>query len=67
MLVLTRRTNERVIITLPDGATIQILLCEVRGDKVRIGFEAPRQIKINRLEVQESIDRDGERVAHVRS
>ena len=53
MLVLSRKKNETVVIT--GGITVTVV--EIRGDKVRLGFEAPEHISVNRLEVQKAIDR----------
>jgi carbon storage regulator len=47
MLVLTRRVNERIVI----GDDITVTVLEVRGDQVRIGIEAPRDVKVFREEV----------------
>ena len=47
MLVLTRRVNERIVIG--DDVTVTVL--EVRGDQVRLGIEAPREVKVFREEV----------------
>ena len=47
MLVLTRRINERIII----GDDIIVTVLEVDGDQVRIGIDAPRDIKVFREEV----------------
>ena len=47
MLVLTRRINERIII----GDDIIVTVVEVHGDQVRIGIDAPRDIKVFREEV----------------
>ena len=47
MLVLTRRINERIII----GDDIIVTVLEVHGDQVRIGIDAPRDIKVFREEV----------------
>jgi len=51
MLVLSRRKDESVIIRLPDGTTIQVMITAVHGDKVRIGFNAPKEVIILREEV----------------
>ena len=49
MLVLTRRINERIMI----GDHIVVTVLEVHGDQVRIGVDAPREIKVFREEVLE--------------
>jgi carbon storage regulator len=47
MLVLTRKTGEKIVI----GEDITITILDVRGDGIRIGIDAPRGIKIQREEV----------------
>ena len=47
MLVLTRRTNESLII----GHDIVITVLEIRGDTVRIGVKAPREVSVHREEI----------------
>ena len=49
MLVLSRRLGETIVI---DGA-IRITVVEVHGDRVRLGFSAPPEVPIDRLEVHE--------------
>jgi carbon storage regulator len=51
MLVLSRKKNEQIIV----GDDIIITVVEVRGDRVRLGIEAPQEISIHRIEVMESI------------
>lgn len=51
MLVLSRKKDESIII---DGG-IKITIVEVRGDRVRIGIEAPRDTAVHREEVYERI------------
>jgi len=53
MLALTRRINEEVIITLPDGTEFSIVVALVHGDKVRLKFNAPKNVIINRKELHE--------------
>lgn len=48
MLCLSRRKNEKVMIG-NEGAFVQVL--EVVGDKVRLGFEFPKDVPVNREEV----------------
>lgn len=47
MLVLTRRVGEEIVI----AGEIRITVVSVRGDRVRIGIEAPRSICVERHEV----------------
>jgi len=51
MLVLTRTENESVII----GDDIEIIVTEIRGKKVRLGINAPRDITVHRKEIYEAI------------
>jgi carbon storage regulator len=53
MLVLSRLRNQTITI----GDDIRIHVVDIRGDKVRLGFEAPTEIPIHRLEVYEEIKR----------
>lgn len=54
MLVLSRKRNEALVI----GDNITIVVVDIRGDKVRLGIEAPKEIPVHRLEVQEAIERE---------
>lgn len=54
MLVLSRKKNEKIRI----GEDITIVVVEVRGDKVRLGIEAPKEIAVHRQEVYDAIHRD---------
>ena len=59
MLVLSRKKNEKIIIG--DGPSkITIVVCEIRGDKVRLGIDAPKEIPVHRHEVYEAIQKDNE-------
>jgi carbon storage regulator len=49
MLVLSRRIGEEVVI---DGG-IRVRICQISGDKVRIGIDAPRDVCVDRAEVHE--------------
>ena len=54
MLVVTRREQETVIITTADGTQIRIIVADIYGGKVRLAFDAPQSVTIDRLEVHES-------------
>lgn len=55
MLVLSRERNEGIRI----GDDIHIVVVEIRGDKVRLGIEAPQEVPVHRDEVYEAIKRNG--------
>ncbi len=51
MLVLTRKHNQSIII----GNNIEIMIVEIRGDQVKIGIKAPKNVSIYRSEIYEEI------------
>lgn len=53
MLVLSRKKSEAIKLTIPVGFSgdLWVKLLEIRGDTVRLGFEAPEEIVIDREEV----------------
>lgn len=57
MLVLSRQRDESIII----GDHIVITIVDIRGDKVRLGIEAPTEIPVHRQEVYEAIQRENQR------
>ena len=56
MLVLSRQRDQSIMI----GDDIEITIVDVRGDKVRVGTNAPRQVSVHRKEVYEAIRRETE-------
>lgn len=57
-MVLSRKKDEKIII----GDNITIMVIEIRGDKVRLGIEAPREITVHREEVYLQIQKELENV-----
>lgn len=61
MLVLSRQRDESIII----GDNVQITIVDIRGDKVRLGIEAPPEISVHRKEVFDAIQRENRKAADV--
>jgi carbon storage regulator len=59
MLVLSRQRDESIII----GDNIVITVVDIRGDKVRLGINAPTEIPVHRQEVYEAIQRENQRAS----
>ena len=57
MLILSRKVNETIII----NDNIVITVVDIRGDKVRLGIDAPKDIPVHRQEVYDAIRRDEEK------
>ena len=57
MLVLSRKKNESIVIN--DDITIVVV--EIRGDKVRLGVDAPKEVPVHRKEIYDDIKRRGRR------
>jgi carbon storage regulator len=53
MLILSRKKSECIIIR----DDIVVMVIEIRGDKVRLGIEAPKDVRVNRREVYDAIKR----------
>jgi carbon storage regulator len=51
MLVLSRKKNESIVI----NNDITVVVVEIRGDKVRLGVEAPKEVPVHRREVYDAI------------
>jgi carbon storage regulator len=62
MLVLSRRTNESIII----NGNITVTVLEIRGDHVRIGIDAPRDITIHREEIHAELARSNRQASETR-
>jgi len=61
MLVLSRQRDESIIIN--DNVVVTIV--DIRGDKVRLGIEAPQEIPVHRREVYEAIQRENLRATQL--
>jgi carbon storage regulator len=62
MLVLSRQKDESIMI----GDEVEITIVDVRGDKVRLGINAPRNIAVHRKEIYLAIqkEKDGQKVVN---
>jgi len=54
MLVLSRQRDETIMI----GDDIEITVVDIRGDKIRLGINAPRAVQVHRKEVYEAIKKE---------
>ena len=54
MLVLSRKANQEICI----GDNIRVMVIEIRGDKVRLGVAAPRDVPVHRHEIYDNIKRE---------
>ncbi len=61
MLVLSRQRDESIII----GDNIVVTIVDIRGDKVRLGIEAPGEVPVHRREVYEAIQRENVRASRL--
>ena len=63
MLVLSRHRDESIMI----GDNIVITIVDIRGDKVRLGIDAPQSIPVHRQEVYDAIQRENSQAADLRA
>lgn len=54
MLVLSRKTNESIVI----NENVKVVVLAVKENKVRLGFEAPIDVPINRMEINGGVNQD---------
>jgi len=59
MLILSRKTNEKIVI----GNDIEVTIIEVRGEQVRVGISAPKTVKVFREEVFAAISAENKAAA----
>ena len=58
MLVLTRKKNEQLVI-----GDVVVTIIEIRGDKIRLGIQAPMDVPVHRKEVYDAIQRQSSRAS----
>jgi len=61
MLVLSRHRDESIMI----GDDVVVTIVDIRGDKVRLGIDAPQDIPVHRQEVYEAIQRENQKAAQL--
>jgi len=61
MLVLSRHRDESIMI----GDEVVVTIVDIRGDKVRLGINAPQDIPVHRREVYDAIKRENEKAARI--
>ena len=59
MLVLARRTNQSIMI----GDDIEIVIVDIKGDQVKLGVKAPKDISVFRTEIYEEIQEENRKAA----
>ena len=57
MLILTRRVGEKLII----GDDVIVTILSLKGNQIRVGIDAPREVKVHRQEVFDRIQKEKER------
>jgi len=55
MLVITRREGEEVVIGDPESPMGVVRIAGIKGDRVRVAFEFPREVQVHRREVADQI------------
>jgi len=61
MLVLSRHRDESIMI----GDDVRITIVDIRGDKVRLGIDAPQEIPVHRQEVYDAIKRENQKASRL--
>lgn len=62
MLVLSRQRDETIMI----GDDIEVTIVDIRGEKVRVGIRAPKEVSVHRKEVYDAIRREMRQAAEVK-
>ena len=61
MLVLSRQRDETIMI----GDDVELTIVDIRGDKVRLGINAPSHVSVHRKEIYDAIKRENEQAARL--
>ena len=59
MLILSRKTNESIII----GDNVEVMVVEIKGDQVKLGINAPKEVSLYRGEIYEAIQNENKEAA----
>ena len=62
MLVLTRKVHQSIVI----GDDVEVVVLEVRGEQVRLGIKAPKNVSVHRKEVYDQIQGENVSASEVR-
>lgn len=62
MLVLTRKVHQSIVI----GEGIEVVVLEVRGEQVRLGIKAPKEVSVHRKEIFDQISQENKTASEVR-
>ncbi len=62
MLVLTRKLHQSIVI----GDGIEVVILEIRGEQVRIGIKAPKNVSVHRKEIFDQIQEENSSASKVR-
>ncbi len=63
MLVLSRKRDESIVLGPPNGDLVEVTVIDIRGDKVRLGIQVPREWTLHRKEVYQAIQQENSRRA----
>lgn len=59
MLILSRKEGQKILI----GSQIEVIVTEIRGSQVRLGFRAPSEVPIHRQEIHDRVTADQEKLS----
>ena len=62
MLVLTRKVHQSIVI----GDGVEVVVLEVRGEQVRLGIKAPKEVVVHRKEIYDQIMEENRSAAEIR-